>query len=1698
MARADDLFLPPDPSSGAAAADPAAVAEAAGAAPAVELGGATLRRRLARIDGTLLERVRVAAVSGAAPAGLLDLNLFDDARFRVTDIETAPTSAGFSITGRLEGVPFGSFAIVVNGLEIAGSVRAPAGNYSIERGADGHVVIRHVDPSALPERAEPLEAPPGGDGPPGVAPPAVPPLGAGRSPAAAGAADPPFVPSAQTQTSTIDVLMVYTPAVRKGLGRDAIEARIDLWITEANLYFSQSGVNAQLRLAHAGEVDYEETPETFDLYPLVLPGDGLMDEVHAMRDAVGADVVHLVERYTGYYCGIAYRMSSISASFASRAFGATNLVCGSTTFAHEIGHNMGLNHDRFQANAEGLGGFVNTPHAGAYGYVNLRILEDAAPAPNVRWWTLMSYSTLCRHMGLTDGNGAVTCGEIGYFSNPNLQITATGHPVGVASTADSSLFTGPADAVATLNASAPVVAAFRAPPTSGPAVIGLERTAEDARSGVPTPGWTVADTLGWRIAFTKDVRNVSADDFALTVLAGSGFGSPTVVVTARTGSQRVYDIEAYGGGLASFTGEVRLDFAPAQNIEDLSGTALSSTWPAAAKRAYNVDNTGPAATMSPSTASSSPFLLTVRWNEAVNSAGWASPTVSGGSLQWFEWTTPEVWTGLVEVTDGALAQTIGIGFPPGATGDPVFNLSSAKDHSVSFDPGIATPSLSIGGLANDSVAENSAWTSAAPSVTGGPVGTVVWVLSARDPGFAIDSATGVVSLAPRDYEEPRDANADNVYEATVVAGDDNGNYAEAAVSVTVTDAAEARTLVITRFRSRKLPERTGLVLYPALEGDIITRNGVQLVDDGPSGDVTWSLTGADASRFTWSQGRLTLAPKDYENPESANGDNDYEVTLQGTDEDGNTKTESITVRIVDNVLRPLELRQPVSSTVNENASWIGGPVEFVGEPLGAATLTMSGADASRFRFDAFKTFLILSPQDFEAPRDANDDNVYEVTLRLEDEEGSFAEKAIAVTVTDVDETPTVTLSASPLQIREGASSSVTANLSSALNAAVTIPLTVGGTAQSSDYTLPSGITIPANSLTSSVSLVAAPDTDLAASETVTVSLDTANLPPEVKAGSPAAATVTIEDGTPVANLKISPNPVTEGSSATVTVELTKAWSSSLTFALATAPSGSSPAESTDYTPPGAVTVAAGLTSAAGSLATVDDSDLDDETLSVRLPATLPAGVAAGSASSVEVVIEDTTAKPADKPEVSLGVSPASVAEGGSATVTATLSKTLSSAVTIPVTVTRGTAEPEDFDAPSAIAIASGSLSGTTPLVTKGDADRDGETLTVSLGALPGEVRRGSPSSVGFTITDTTRAPSVRLGVAPNPVREGSFAVITATLSGSLAGPLRVPLVVTPGTAEPGDYVAPDAVTVSSGQTSASVALRALDDGDADDETVVVSLGTLPSDVTPGSPRRVTLTISDADGGGGGGGGGGGSGGGGGGGPPPGPPGPPPPPLPPPPPPPPSGPPRAAFTVDLDCPDDPCRVRTGEPVRFRDASTGSVRQRVWRFGDGRTSRGANPLHEWAAPGFFEVVLVVGDGSRESVASRTFLVESSEPLGYCESGSSTRCLRRSRFAVNVTYRTADDDGGAGAVVPAGTDDSGLFRFFDPSNWEVLVKVLDGCEVNGHFWVFAASTTDLGYEILVTDTATGAEKKFANEPGTPAPAVTDVKAFPSGCTP
>lgn len=119
------------------------------------------------------------------------------------------------------------------------------------------------------------------------------------------------------------------------------------------------------------------------------------------------------------------------------------------------------------------------------------------------------------------------------------------------------------------------------------------------------------------------------------------------------------------------------------------------------------------------------------------------------------------------------------------------------------------------------------------------------------------------------------------------------------------------------------------------------------------------------------------------------------------------------------------------------------------------------------------------------------------------------------------------------------------------------------------------------------------------------------------------------------------------------------------------------------------------------------------------------------------------------------------------------------------------------------------------------------------------------------------------------------------------------------------------------------------------------------------------------------------------------------------------------------------------------------------------------------------------------------------GTCLPTSERLCLEEGRFAVEATWRDAQGLTGQGQVVFLSSEDSGLFWFFDARNWEVLVKVLNGCSLNDRFWVFAAATTDVEYTLEVTDTLAGVTTTYTNPLGTRADAVTDTDAFAT-CTP
>jgi hypothetical protein len=111
--------------------------------------------------------------------------------------------------------------------------------------------------------------------------------------------------------------------------------------------------------------------------------------------------------------------------------------------------------------------------------------------------------------------------------------------------------------------------------------------------------------------------------------------------------------------------------------------------------------------------------------------------------------------------------------------------------------------------------------------------------------------------------------------------------------------------------------------------------------------------------------------------------------------------------------------------------------------------------------------------------------------------------------------------------------------------------------------------------------------------------------------------------------------------------------------------------------------------------------------------------------------------------------------------------------------------------------------------------------------------------------------------------------------------------------------------------------------------------------------------------------------------------------------------------------------------------------------------------------------------------------------CAAGPNNLCLSGGRFRVEATWTTRDGGTGQGKAVPL-TGDTGYFWFFNESNVEMVIKVLDACGLNQKFWVFAGGLTDVQVQIRVTDTVTDMTKTYDNPQGTAFRPVQDTGAF------
>lgn len=207
----------------------------------------------------------------------------------------------------------------------------------------------------------------------------------------------------------IDVLVVWSPEADVEAGPSGgIAALVASAEAAANAAYKASGIVTRIEVVYATLIDLVQSPSGMaaDLYAISNPGDGIVDVIHPLRDALAADMVALIGKTDANYCGIAWLMTSNGPEAAGSMFSVTAWGClGGQVLAHELGHNMGCCH------APGDGGGCTS--GGLYPYsVGHRFVGNSGQ----QYRTIMAYSPGLR---------------IDRFANPDVLYNGvpTGEPV---------------------------------------------------------------------------------------------------------------------------------------------------------------------------------------------------------------------------------------------------------------------------------------------------------------------------------------------------------------------------------------------------------------------------------------------------------------------------------------------------------------------------------------------------------------------------------------------------------------------------------------------------------------------------------------------------------------------------------------------------------------------------------------------------------------------------------------------------------------------------------------------------------------------------------------------------------------------------------------------------------------------------------------------------------------------------------------------------------------------------------------------------------------------------------------------------------------------------------------------------------------------------------------------------------------------
>ena len=473
-----------------------------------------------------------------------------------------------------------------------------------------------------------------------------------------------------------------------------------------------------------------------------------------------------------------------------------------------------------------------------------------------------------------------------------------------------------------------------------------------------------------------------------------------------------------------------------------------------------------------------------------------------------------------------------------------------------------------------------------------------------------------------------------------------------------------------------------------------------------------------------------------------------------------------------------------------------------------------------------------------------------------------------LTITDDEDTPTLTLILTPASISEnGGVSRVTATLSHASSAAITVTVSAEptGSATAADFT-PSGetLTFPAGDKTSldTVTLTAVNNDIDAPDKTVTVTgeVESYGLPGTI---APATQTLTIEDDdAPVVTLALSDadNSIDEGETVDVKATLSHASSADITVTVAAAAGDQATADDFEFSG-STLTFKVGDKTGTGdvTLTAVNDAVDGPETKEVTVTGTGPtdrSDITVAGPVTLTITDNDTRGVKLEAEEQPIPAAGLSITEGDTGSYTVVLESQPTASVEIAV-ASDDTAV-HVSPTPLTFTTSDWKTHKTVTISTEDDADGEDLEATITHTVTGGDYEANNvpAADVAVTVTDD-ESPSTgaTLSVSPTEVGEeeedaGETVTVTATLNRAvLQQATEVTVSVTSGTAvSDTDFDAvpafPLTIAANTKSGTATFTLTPVDDDIHEpNETVTVS-GTAAS--LADGVIAATLTITDND------------------------------------------------------------------------------------------------------------------------------------------------------------------------------------------------------------------------------------------------------------